>query len=292
MDQKLTVLVIGGHPADVFDHCGGTLAHHVQRGDRVVCLALTQGLRMHDSVISEKYRDGIPESERAEFEKTLQEREKVKNQETLDACACFGIEDVRFLSFDDNVLLETVPIIEAVAAVIRDVKPNIIITHYPFEDGGVGNHHATTAKIVSHARTLAGRVDFKTSTPGWRVAQMFYMIASPLTQSLGLLGAMNAPFLPIYVDITDVIDKKVKALNCMVSQQYGGSYAIKRTEVNEGTYGHHMRTAYCEAFVPTHPDFYHVLPVSQQRLDWANEQEAVTRQRGSRMIVPFLNDEI
>ena len=60
MDQKLTILVVGGHPADVFDHCGGTMAHHVAQGDRVVCLALTQGLRIHDVVISEKYRNGIP----------------------------------------------------------------------------------------------------------------------------------------------------------------------------------------------------------------------------------------
>lgn len=63
------------------------------------------------------------------------------------------------------------------------------------------------------------------------------MIASPMTQCYSFLGAMHMPFVPIYVDITGVIDKKVKALNCMVSQQYGGRYALRRTEVNEGTYG-------------------------------------------------------
>lgn len=46
MEEKLRILVVGGHPADVFDHCGGTLAHHVKNGDRVTCLALTQGLRI------------------------------------------------------------------------------------------------------------------------------------------------------------------------------------------------------------------------------------------------------
>jgi hypothetical protein len=51
-----------------------------------------------------------------------------------------------------------------------------------------------------------------------------------------------------------------------------------------------MRTAYCEAFVPSSPDFCHLLPVSQQRLDWENEQELVTRERGGRMIVPYLKD--
>jgi hypothetical protein len=74
----------------------------------------------------------------------------------------------------------------------------------------------------------------------------------------------------------------------MVSQQYGGVYARKRTEVAEGAYGHMMRTAYCEAFVPVHPDLYHTLPISQQRLDWANEMEIETRTRGGKMIVPYL----
>ncbi len=56
MMSNLSILVIGGHPADVFDHCGGTLAHHIRRGDRVTALALTQGLRIHDVVISEVFR--------------------------------------------------------------------------------------------------------------------------------------------------------------------------------------------------------------------------------------------
>ena len=288
MREKLTILVVGGHPADVFDHCGGTMAHHIQQGDNVVCLALTQGLRIHDIVISEKYRTGIPEEEKEEFERIAAERAAAKEQETRDACAVFGIKDVRFLSYDEEVLLETVPMIKAVAAVIREVKPNIVITHYPYEEGGVGNHHATTGKIVNHAVELATTTDYENNIPAWRTAQQFYMIASFHTQCENLLGTMHMPFLPFYVDITDVIDLKVKALECMVSQQYGGVYARKRTEVAEGGYGHMMRTAYCEAFVPVHPDLYHTLPISQQRLDWANEMEIETRTRGGRMIVPYL----
>ena len=288
MREKLTILVVGGHPADVFDHCGGTMAHHIQQGDNVVCLALTQGLRIHDIVISEKYRTGIPEEEKEEFERIAAERAAAKEQETRDACAVFGIKDVRFLSYDEEVMLETVPMIKAVAAVIRDVKPNIVITHYPYEEGGVGNHHATTGKIVNHAVELATTTDYENNIPAWRTAQQFYMIASYHTQCENLLGTMHMPFLPFYVDITDVIELKVKALECMVSQQYGGVYARKRTEVAEGAYGHMMRTAYCEAFVPVHPDLYHTLPISQQRLDWANEMEIETRERGGKMIVPYL----
>ena len=288
MREKLNILVVGGHPADVFDHCGGTMAHHIQQGDNVVCLALTQGLRIHDIVISEKYRTGIPEEEKEEFERIAAERAAAKEQETRDACAALGIKDVRFLSYDEEVMLETVPMIKAVAAVIREVKPHIVITHYPYEEGGVGNHHATTGKIVNHAVELATTTDYENNIPAWRTAQQFYMIASFHTQCENLLGTMHMPFLPFYVDVTDVIELKIKALECMVSQQYGGVYARKRTEAAEGAYGHMMRTAYAEAFVPVHPDLYHTLPISQQRLDWANEMEIETRTRGGRMIVPYL----
>ena len=131
-------------------------------------------------------------------------------------------------------------------------------------------------QIVNHALALAGTTDYETNTPGWRVARQFYMIASPMTQCYSFLGATHMPFVPIYVDITEVIDKKVKALNCMISQQYGGRYALRRTEVNEGTYGHHNRTG------------YDLLPVSDRHLAWANEQEICTRERGSAWTVPFM----
>lgn len=289
--QKLTILVVGAHPADVFDHCGGTMARHVAAGDRVVCASLTGGLRIHDTVLSEEFRKrAVTADEQANIASIKEDRKINKEQEVIDACACFGIpkEDVIFLGFDDSVIVEDPEMIRAVAQTIRKVQPNIVITHYPFEAGGIGSQHATSAKIVTHAIALAGTTDYETNTPGWRITRHFFMIASPMTQCYNFLGAMHMPFVPIYVDVTDVIDKKIKALNCMVSQQYGGRYALRRTEVNEGTYGHHNRTGYAEAFVPAEPDLYDLLPVSERHLAWANEQEICTRERGSAWTVPFM----
>ena len=50
----LKILIVGGHPADVFDNAGGTLLNHVQQGDTVKALVMTHGMRQHDVVISEK----------------------------------------------------------------------------------------------------------------------------------------------------------------------------------------------------------------------------------------------
>ncbi|MEZ4734419.1 MAG: hypothetical protein R3E79_45590 [Caldilineaceae bacterium] len=51
--MTLRILSIGAHPADIFDQSGGTMAHHVKRGDDVGCVVLTHGARVHDAVISD-----------------------------------------------------------------------------------------------------------------------------------------------------------------------------------------------------------------------------------------------
>ena len=54
MSDNLRLLSIGAHPADIFDQSGGTMAHHVARGDWVGCVVLTHGARVHDKVISDE----------------------------------------------------------------------------------------------------------------------------------------------------------------------------------------------------------------------------------------------
>src|SRR5262245_29778788 len=55
--KPLRILVIGAHPADVFDQSGGTMAHHIKRGDWVGCAVLTTGVRVHDKVIVNEMHD-------------------------------------------------------------------------------------------------------------------------------------------------------------------------------------------------------------------------------------------
>jgi len=60
---KLSILVVGGHPADAFDCAGGTLAHHVERSDRVTAAVLTHGARSHSMGLIDDLRDGRIEPE-------------------------------------------------------------------------------------------------------------------------------------------------------------------------------------------------------------------------------------
>jgi LmbE family N-acetylglucosaminyl deacetylase len=287
--RKLNILVVGGHPADVFDHCGGTLAHHAAKGDHVTAVALTQGLRIHDVVISEILRFSDKKPEGKELDALLEERTRVKHQEVIDACGLLGIYDVRFISYHDKYLLVTEAMVENVARIIREVRPDIIVTHYPLENAGIASHHGVTGQIVLHAAGYAGMVDYEDKNLSHRVAQIYFMAPLEATFKSTFLSGVTPVYCDHYVDITDVVEKKVRALSLMKSQQYDGLYAKKVIECWNGKDGHYMTVGYAEGFVRYLPEISDGLTISDRRLAWENEAEKETRLRSTVFTVPGIS---
>ena len=54
--RPIQILLVAAHPADSFDMAGGTLAHHVDQGDRVSVAILTTGVRSHHWELGEQRR--------------------------------------------------------------------------------------------------------------------------------------------------------------------------------------------------------------------------------------------
>ena len=272
----MKIMVVAGHPADMFDHCGGTLLHHIRRGDEVTCVSLTQGLRIHDEVISDVFRKHVDEYTEEQVEELLQERQKVKYAEAVEACRMFGIKDVRFLNYDDEILMVNQAMVSKLAALMREVGPNILITHWPRQSGGIANHHAITGQIALLAACAASGVNFKDRHPACRIWQTFYMLCPADTSSFDRLSADNLAHTDYYVDVTDVIDLKVKALNAMKSQKYDyAQHAKVMAEHWYGTFGNRVRVAYAEGFAIHGPDVGEYLPVSEHQkwLATADEKE-------------------
>lgn len=282
--EKLNLLIVGGHPADVFDSAGGTLCHHVERGDSVTGLALTHGMRVHDIVISEelRVRETAPDPET--LARMIQERSRVKHHEVVEACEILGWTDVRFLNYEDSVLTLREDLMQEIAKVIRDVKPDVIITHYPFDNGGIADHHAIAGQLVLNGIRSAANLWPDDPNPPHRVAQVFFM-AIPSGMFRGsCLTAETAPFPDIYIDVTDVIERKIRALDKIVSQQYSGAYARKCVEATEGNAGRFMGVSYAEPFITYSPEILDYLPVSENRLVRANELEEVTHARADKLV--------
>lgn len=184
--MALRILSIGAHPADIFDQSGGVMAHHVRRGDWVGCVVLTHGARVHDAVISDAmfHRQEIPAAD--ELQTLLGQRSDVKAEETRRACATLGVEDVTFFGTDDAVLLVSEDLVRRLARLLREKRPDIVLTHFPREGDGILNPHAVAGQIVLGAIQLAASVDPGDRNPPHKVAQLFFFGtgAAPLPRNV------------------------------------------------------------------------------------------------------------
>lgn len=270
----MKILVIAGHPADMFDHCGGTLLKHIERGDSVTCISLTQGLRVHDEVIYDLFRFHIDEYTDEQINEIVNERQRVKYKEAIDACALFGIKDVHFLNYDDEILTLNIGMVSKVAKFIRQVQPDLVITHWPYQHDTFSNHHAVTGQIALTAVTASKSVNFEDRDPAAHVAQVAFMLCPADTQSYVLTNTGKTAYPSLYVDVTDVVDKKVQAIQMMRSQKYDiEGYAKKTTETWNGNFGSKIRAAYAEAFALEYPEISDGIHVSDHRMWLAHGDE-------------------
>jgi len=266
MTRPLRILSIGAHPADVFDQCGGTLAHHTSRGDYAACVVLTHGARVHDEVISDSmsHRQEIPES--PELLALMAERSDVKADEVRAACKILGVEDVYFFGADDAVLLVTEEAVRRLARLLRKVRPDIVLTHFPKQGDGLTNSHAIAGQIAMHAIGFAGSVDPGDRNPPHRVAQVFFFGEGAASVRAGLWAAEGGYSNDVFIDITDVIEKKLAVLDCLVSQGYDGAYARKRLEASDGAFGIAAGCAYAEPFISLRQEIHYYLPITDEML--------------------------
>jgi len=255
----LRIVSIGAHPADVFDQSGGTLAHHATRGDYVACISLTHGARVHDTVISDAmyHREEIPAG--AELEKMMGDRSDVKAQEIRKACKILGVNDVYFMGADDAIMLVEPDIIRRLARLLRQIKPDIVLTHFTMEGDGLVRSHAVAGQIALHAIQFAGSIDPEDRTPPHRVSQVFFYGQGAAQERAGLWDARGGFTNDVFIDITDVIDKKFAAMECLVSQGYTGEYNRKRLETSDGAFGGGA-VAYGEGFITMNAEVHYYLP--------------------------------
>ncbi|MFH1007258.1 MAG: hypothetical protein V1800_07130 [Candidatus Latescibacterota bacterium] len=102
------------------------------------------------------------------------------------------------------------------------------------------------------------------------------------------LGYAGTSCVTLYVDITDVIEKKVQAVDCISSQFYGGAYSRKRAELEDGSYGNRAGGAYGEQFQSFFPLVRHTLPITKTQLARIDESIEAIMGRISEMPGGFM----
>jgi LmbE family N-acetylglucosaminyl deacetylase len=176
----MNVLAIACHPDDLEIGCGGTLAKYASLGHNVTMVHVANGNKGHKVIRPDELR-------------------LIRAKEAQNSGALIGANVISLDVPDLLVKSDQDELISKLVDVIRQTKPDVIITHPP-ED--YMKDHMEVSKAVFDASFAASVPHYESKIPapaGVKVAPIYYM------DTLAGVG-----FLPTeYVDITDHIETKI-----------------------------------------------------------------------------------
>ena len=188
--KRVSLLAIFAHPDDESNAAGGTLARYACEGTDVTLVSATRG------------ELGIPSLMPAAAG-------ALRELELRAAGAVLRARQVRFLGYHDGELagMDEKEAVARVVALLRELKPQVIITFGP---DGISGHpdHVAVSRWVTAAFDEA------------QIAQKLYYVApsSATQQACGvppreLVGGPAAA-----IDISQVLPAKARAIECHISQ--------------------------------------------------------------------------
>jgi LmbE family N-acetylglucosaminyl deacetylase len=129
------------HPDDIESWCAGTVAALTARGARVAYLVLTSGDKGSPDPLADP-----------------RELAAVREAEQLAAAALLGVRDVTFLRYPDGEVSDSPELRRRIAAVIRRVRPDLLLTFDPWQPYAFHrDHREGSAAALAAAYPLARR---------------------------------------------------------------------------------------------------------------------------------------
>ena len=222
--MAMRVVAVGAHPDDLELLCGGTIARYCNEGHSVVMCHVTQG-------------------DKGASHYSAEEIARIRGHEARRAAEIAGAEHATLGIPDGEVLASDREQLELLIDVIRRAKPDVIITHHPDD---YHTDHVETSKLVFNASYLASLALVRTSEPHHPVVTPLYYM-----ETMSGIGFSPSEF----VDISDVIETKVKMLDAHESQmiwvrEYHGVDFIDQARMTGRYRGHQCGVQYAEAFTP------------------------------------------
>jgi LmbE family N-acetylglucosaminyl deacetylase len=191
---------IQAHPDDQEFSIGGTLAKWAQAGCEIISVIITSG----DSGSNDVTKDGTYKKDLAEL------REK----EQLAANAVLGVKETIFLRYPDGELEATLPLRKELARIIRQFKPNAVITGNP-EGWFYGDEYVNHP---DHRAAAQAACEAVFPSAGTRLIFTDLLAAGYEPHDVQRLYIHGTEKANTWVDITDTMDMKIKALQQHVSQ--------------------------------------------------------------------------
>ena len=201
------ILVFSAHAADFCSRAGGTTIKYINKGYTVHIIDLTYG----ETGESAQYWNFTTNP-------NVEDCKKIRRSEAEKAAAVIGVT-IEFMDYGDYPLIITRERIKELSFKIQKLRPEIILTHWnkdPFNED-----HATTTHAAIKAVTCATVPGNQPSIKPHIFPDIFFFESSvPCTE-------FNEFKIDHYIDITDVYDRKVKALECFTSQPFLVEYYKK-----------------------------------------------------------------
>jgi len=239
MNQKRILLVVGAHAADFVWRAAGIIAVVTKHGGRASVVALTYGERGESG---ELWKDP---NQTVENVKRLRHEEATRAAEILGATfQCFDLGDYP-LQIDAQVL-------ERLTKLIRELAPDVIITHT--ERDPFNPDHPLASAAIQRASILASGSGVASGFSTIKPAELF--LFEPHQPE-------HCGFVPTtFVDISAVFPLKQLAMEAMASQSYLHQY---QTDIAKYRANHARRISgrtdiqYAEAFQRVTPQVVDIL---------------------------------
>jgi len=220
----MRILAVGAHPDDLEILCAGTLVRFVAEGHQVVMCHAAKG-------------------DRGSFVHTSEEIAGIREGEARRAAEIGGADYVS-LGFSDTEIDSADPEQRrTVVDLVRDVRPELIITHFPAD---YMSDHNELSKLVFDC-------SFHATVPLLETGKPHHDVVAPIYYMDTLMGV---GFDPVdYVDVSGMIDTKVAMLEAHASQvtwlrDHDGVDIVEQMKTMTRFRGQQCGVEYAEGFVP------------------------------------------
>ena len=238
MSEKKTALILSAHAADFVWRCGGAIAKHEEMGYDVTVACMSFGERGESAKLWKK--EGMT------LEKVKTERKK----EAENAAKALGVTNLEFFDLGDYPLEIDRDAKYKIVDLIRKVQPKFMMSHSKYDQ--YNTDHMFMTQIAIETRMIAQAWGHN---PGEKVlaAPQLYLFEPHQTEQMGWKPN-------VFLDITEVWDKKRAAIECMQGQEHLWNYY---TNVAENRGNHFRRNSggmaggrpaqYAEGFQTVYP---------------------------------------
>lgn len=193
----MRILAVAAHPDDLDFGCAGSTARWTAEGHEVVYCLVTSGEAGGDD----------PSISRADMA-------ELRQREQTAAAKRVGVTELHWLGFPDGAVEPTLELRKAISRVIRQVKPDRVVTQSPERnyDRVYSSHpdHLATGEATFNAVYPDSRNQF--AHPELLADEG---LAPHTVEELWLIGGPGANE---FVETTDTIEAKIEALLCHESQ--------------------------------------------------------------------------